>query len=345
MTTRSARPILLPSFWVAQLGGWGLYAAAKLATRRSPSDDVVGILAYVLGGMLCTIPLRYAYREVRRREPRLPQVVVAVLLGSALATLLWMLLHDGYLGWKGAPFIVDSATFVKSFLGRAPLLVAWSALYFAMTHWQDLERERARTLVALADAKEAQLQMLRYQLQPHFLFNALNSLRALIAEDPARAREMVTLLSGFLRYSLLPSSLTQVTLAEEVESVRQYLAIEQIRFEERLAVQLTVSDAAAGWRVPSFLLHPLIENAVKHGWDAGGGTMRLALDAREQPDGSLTIEVTNTGRWAAPNDTGLGIANVRARLTHAFPGHHDLELGEQDGLVRARVRIQRTPAA
>lgn len=333
------RPVLLPSFWVAQLGGWGLYALAKMATRRTPSDDVLGILLYVVGGMLCTIPLRSAYRGVRQREPHLAQVIVAVLLGSAGATLLWILLHEGTLAWQGTPFVVDGATFVKSFLGRAPLLVAWSALYFALTHWQDLERERARTLVALADAKEAQLQMLRYQLQPHFLFNALNSLRALIVEDPARARDMVTLLSGFLRYSLLPSSLTDVTLAEEIESVRQYLAIEQIRFEERLDVRFTATDAAAGWRVPSFLLHPLIENAVKHGWDVPGATMRLTLDARVQPDGALVIEVANTGRWTSPNGTGLGLANVRARLAHAFPGRHEFQIDEQDGWVRARVRI------
>ncbi len=121
--------------------------------------------------------------------------------------------------------------------------------------------------------------MLRYQLHPHFLFNALNSLRALIGEDADKARNMVTALSGFLRYSLLPTDAQEVALREELTSIRRYLEIEQIRFEDRLLVSFEVEPAAEGCRIPGFLLHPLVENAVKYGAQSGASPLRVRIAA------------------------------------------------------------------
>src|SRR5206468_3138547 len=132
--------------------------------------------------------------------------------------------------------------------------------------------------------------------QPHFLFNALNSLRALIGEDSCKAREMVTELSGFLRYSLLPASVADVALGEELASLRQYLAIEQIRFERALDVTFSVEPAAERYRVPSFLLHPLAENAIKFGVRTSPMPLRLRVSARVAGNG-LLIEMANTGAW------------------------------------------------
>jgi LytS/YehU family sensor histidine kinase len=202
--------------------------------------------------------------------------------------------------------------------------------------------------------------MLAYQLNPHFLFNALTSIRAMIDEDRGRARQMVTQLAAFLRHALVERPLQTTTLAAELEALRGYLAIEQIRFEERLAIETHVDPAAELCAIPAFLIHPLLENAIKHGArDAGDGPLRVRLDARVTGD-MLRVEVWNTGSLVpgssngahrggelgfadpAPNGTsgaGIGVRNVRERLVRLFPGRHRFALTDENGWVRALVEL------
>jgi two-component system, LytTR family, sensor kinase len=235
------------------------------------------------------------------------------------------------------------------------VLLAWSASYFSIKAWQDAREERERALEATALAREAQLEMLRYQINPHFLFNALNSIRASIDEDRARARRMVTELSEFLRYSLLDATTSEVPLSEEIEAVRSYLAIERIRFEDKLDVEFDVDPAAESFLLPSFLVHPLVENAVKHGMRSGSMPLSIRLTARVDGD-VLRIEVANTGRLARAEaatgngaiaasgttvGTGIGLENIRRRLEQMFHERGHFELSERDGWIRAVIEIQR----
>ena len=244
---------------------------------------------------------------------------------------------------------------LEGVLNKTPVLLAWSALYLGLKHRQDLLAERERALRATALAKEAQLEMLRYQLQPHFLFNALNSLRALIAEDPAKAREMVTELSGFLRYSLLPLGTTDVGLGEEIASIRRYLALEQVRFEEPAPGGFPDRGGRAETRrVPSFLLHPAGgERGEVRDPDLPGAASRSG-SPRERTATALLVEIANTGRWCGdrhngtgngsghPIDdgAGVGLVNVRERLERLYPGRHRFEVGQEDGWVKARIEIE-----
>src|SRR5687768_17403448 len=194
--------------------------------------------------------------------------------------------------------------------------------------------------------------MLAYQLNPHFLFNTLNSIRALINEDRQRARDMVTALSGYLRYALVERPLHVALLEEEVASVRGYLAIQQVRFEERLDATMQIEDAALRCVVPAFLLNPLVENALKHG-DAGATDAPLVLrvEARLVAPDRLRLVIENTGQWVgratAPNagngdnslPGGVGLANVRARLAALHPADHRIEIDETDGRVRVMVEL------
>jgi two-component system, LytTR family, sensor kinase len=208
-------------------------------------------------------------------------------------------------------------------------------------------------LQATAAARDAQLRMLAYQLNPHFLFNTLNSIRALINEDRQRARDMVTALSGYLRYALVERPLHLALLDEEVASVRGYLAIEKVRFEERLDARLEIDPAALRCEVPAFLLNPLVENAVKHG---AGGTanapLRLRVEARLVEPDRLRLTVENTGGWGygrtaaravVPGEDGgpggVGLANVRARLEALHPGDHRIDIEEAEGYVRVVVEL------
>ena len=334
----------LPPFWVAQLLGWSAYAAGKytLSSSAYPSLGRVGLLVGI--GLLLTLPLRQLYRGLRARGASQPVTLLVAVLASVAMANVWLLLYDGLLHATGALRFEGWEAYQKGVVNKAPVLLAWSALYLGIKHWQDLQAERERTLRATALATEAQLEMLRYQLQPHFLFNSLNSLRALIAEDPTRARAMVTELAEFLRYSLLTTRASEVPLADEVASLRRYLALERVRFEERLQVEFTVTAEAEGRRVPGFLLHPLAENAVKYGIRTSPRPLRVSVAARAD-HGTLVVEVANTGRWCEPledpvqNGLGVGLANVRQRLEKLYPGRHRFEVGQEDGWVRARIEI------
>lgn len=201
------------------------------------------------------------------------------------------------------------------------------------------EREKkARDL-----AQQAQLQMLRYQLNPHFLFNALNAIRALVLSDATRSRQVVTALSEYLRYSLRTANDLEVSLKEELTSLRSYLDIEKIRFEEDLEVCFEIEPEASGCMVLSVLLQPLVENAIKYGMQTSSMPLRIRLLGTIR-DHQLHLEVANTGRWLTTDETDgrstrIGLRNLRQRLDHFYPARHSFAVIEQDGWVRATIDI------
>jgi len=352
MTDGSSTSKLTP-FWTAQLLGWGAYGLAKYALARAQYPSAGRVLLLVAIGLVISLPLRLLFRRLRSSGVSQPTTIAIAAAASFALANVWLLFYDGLLHWYGVLPFEGWDSYSKGVLNKTPVLLAWSALYLGLKHRQDLLAERERALRATALAKEAQLEMLRYQLQPHFLFNALNSLRALIAEDPAKARAMVTELSGFLRYSLLPLGTTDVGLGEEIASIRRYLALEQVRFEERLQVDFQIEEAAETRRVPSFLLHPLAENAVKYGIRTSPVPLKVRISARTDGD-RLLVEIANTGRWCGdrhngtgngsghPIDdgAGVGLVNVRERLERLYPGRHRFEVGQEDGWVKARIEIE-----
>src|SRR6185503_16850618 len=167
----------------------------------------------------------------------------------------------GYIGYFGSALYV---------------MLSWSGFYFGIKWSQQLTRERETALKATAMAHEAQLKMLRYQLNPHFLFNTLNAISTLILDQQgATANRMVTGLSGFLRHTLDSDPMQRVSLGDELAALDRYLSIEQLRFGERLRVSIRVSDEARAAEVPSLILQPLIENCIKYGVSkrADGGSI------------------------------------------------------------------------
>jgi two-component system, LytTR family, sensor kinase len=347
----------LPTFWSLQIGGWLAYGVLIYITLV-PTLHVGQTAQYLLFvkfvrtliGFTVSLGMRRIYKRLRARGASPAALAVAALLCSVLFGCLWGVLYRifGAILNPAATGLVDWSTFPRDVLDYAYVLLAWSASYFSIKAWQDAREERERALEATALAREAQLEMLRYQINPHFLFNALNSIRASIDEDRARARRMVTELSEFLRYSLLDATTTEVPLSEEIEAVRSYLAIERIRFEDKLDVEFDIEPAAESFLLPSFLVHPLVENAVKHGMRSGSIPLAIRLIARLDGD-VLRIEVANTGRLArseagasAPvTGAGIGLENIRRRLEQMFHERSHFELSERDGWTRAVIEIQR----
>jgi hypothetical protein len=339
----------LSSFWTLQLAGWLAYWVMIYVTFLTvvSSDRMLSLLhvktVRTIIGFGLTCVLRLIYKPAARRQSfRL--IAVLALAGAIVFGCGWALLEDSYFWWwEGSTGNFFSwSRFPKVALDYAMTLLAWSALYFGIKYWQAWEAERARTLQAHALAQQAQLEMLRYQLNPHFLFNALNSMRASIDEDKARAKRMVTEFSEFLRYSLTSSAAANLPLREELAAIRNYLAIEQIRFEDRLEVQFEIEAKAEDVRIPGFLIHPLVENAIKHGMN-GDAPLRLHIAARVN-EGNLHIEVANSGHWQAHENgasLGIGLRNVEQRLAQVFPERSTFAINETDGWVRAVIEIQK----
>ncbi|HWM85613.1 MAG TPA: histidine kinase, partial [Kofleriaceae bacterium] len=294
-------------------------------------------LAKAAIGCGCTLLLYLLYRRLLPRLT-LPALGAVALAASLAAGLVWEIGIRIIFMWP-----LFEAEMPRDALYPSFVLVAWSALYFSFAYRQRADVEAERALRATALATEAQLAMLRYQVNPHFLFNALNSLRALIDENKGSARDMVTQLSELFRYSLRTTHETDLSLGDEIAAIRNYLDIQKIRFEDGLEATIDVDEAAAATPLPGFLVHPLVENSVKYGLETSPRPLRVEVRARREGN-RLRVEVANTGRWldGAARDaarisagTGTGLRNLRERLRHIYPDRHALAVGEVDGWVRA----------
>jgi len=173
-------------------------------------------------------------------------------------------------------------------------LIGWSALYFGIKFWQEWMIQKEKTEKANVLAQTAQLQMLRYRMNPHFLFNALNSIRALISENKLFAKRMVTELSEYLRYSLVSRNYQNVPLKDEIESIRHYFEIQKIRYEDKLGVSFDIDPSAEEYPIMSFLIHPLVENAVQYGMRTSSMPLKIRIKA-ELFEKNLLIEVLGFG--------------------------------------------------
>lgn len=216
-------------------------------------------------------------------------------------------------------------SFLLSVIVFALLFAVWLSAYFLYHTFERSNRAERDSLRLAAQAQQAELAALRSQINPHFIFNSLNSLRALIEEDSARARQAVTQLANLLRYALQSSQLDAVPLEEELRMVRDYLALEQLRYEERLQVTIEVAPETLALRVPPMLLQTLVENAVKYGIaeEEHGGAVTVSA---QRADGCLRLLVTNPGQLrpagaVADGSTGVGLRNATERLRLLFgPG-------------------------
>ncbi len=338
-----------PGFWKLQIPGWAIYGVVMYVTFLTIAADGNFLrLLYIklfraLTGFVLTTGLWLVYRRFGKNQS-FGRVTWLVIPCSVLLGVSWTFIETGYFATFTPNFNVASS------LARAPrialdygmTILAWSGLYFGITYWRQWEAERVRSLEAAALAHQAQLEMLRYQLNPHFLFNALNSIRASVDEDSRRAKRMITEFSEFLRYSLLQRKEETVSLRDEIEAVRNYLSIEKIRFEEKLDVEFDVTPSTENLHVPGFLIHPLVENAVKHGLNGHGEPLRIRVSSKIE-NRRLTVEVANTGhlhQGPSGNGTGTGLDNVRARLERLYPGRHEFTLAENEGWTRAVINLE-----
>jgi hypothetical protein len=352
-----------PNYWLCQLAGWGLYGLVEVGSAtqylhlplgRSVLEFAVLIaLGVALTHLLRGILQRRAGARLRLRA------LVPRLLGTALVLSLPMAAVVHYLSIAAlwAPNQVDIenlhitlrilpwARWLILMLNSAALFTIWAVLYITITALRDQRSAALRQSELTRALQLSELRLLKSQLNPHFLFNALNTVRALIAEDPAGAQKAVTQLARTLRYTLTAGREELVTLARELEIVEDYLALESLRFGERLRIERDVAPEAMRVRVPVMLLQTVVENAIKHGIAElpAGGDLRIAAALR---GGVLHVDVANTlpvnaGQAFLGKGVGLDNAAERLRLLFGASARVELDLSQGDVAI-ARIRIPQT---
>jgi len=344
----------IPAFWILHASGWLAYAGlAAVFSYTEKWTDIPRILLFLTPfavGFITCIPLRYFFRRIRFHERPLIYSILTALAASFIGANIWLGIDaviSLFIHHPMEPQMTLISVYVLSVISRGIPLLIWIFLYFGIKIRIEWRRQEEKMEKANSLAQDAQLQMLRYQLNPHFLFNSMNSIRALIDEDETKAREMITELSEFLRYSLDSKDYSNVPLRNEIDAIRHYFAIQKKRYEDKLEVIYDVEPQAGDYPVLSFLIHPLVENAVKYGMRTSPMPLTIHLKAKTR-EGMLTIEVCNTGKWVEPaqeeeqmfTSTGTGLDNVRRRLENVFPNRHRLEVFEKEGKVHVQLEIR-----
>jgi two-component system LytT family sensor kinase len=336
-----------PDFWFFQVTGWigfgitDAFISNYSFITSSLKDFFIWLISLALGFMI-SLGLRVYYKHFNRENLSFLTAALLIISGSIIAAMLWQYVGDfirrPLYGGEYIPSYEQGYLIQRIYTLVWPFFV-WSILYFGIKFWINMVEEKIRATKADADSHQAQLQLLRYQINPHFLFNTLNSIRALIRRETDAAEMMITEFSEFFRYTLQHNNKTYIPLDDEIEIVRKYLLLEKIRFEDRLIYSFENSADSLKEPVLCFLIQPFVENAIKHGLKNSPSGISISIRSNIS-DNKLNIDIENTGQWIPETEeSGTGIKNVIARLATAYPGNHTFEIKKSNRTVWVAISI------
>jgi hypothetical protein len=332
------------AYYLSNLAAWSVYGLLQYELSPRGLSVAMGVIAWCGTGLLGTHLL--ARCADRRRWQTIPQLVLPFAVGTFIlaAAMSAARAAVGTLGFHEPFQPTHNWVMLAHYVQGVLVLSVWCAVVLTTN---EVNRRRSAEMEALRlalIAQTAQFRALRSQLNPHFLFNCLNSLRELVDEDRNRAKQVIDLLSALLRYTLRADRVETVSLKEELEAVEDYLALEKVRFEERLRTRFEIDPQSLEAKLPPMLLQTLAENGVKHGiarMPAGG---ELAI-VTELLDGNLRVEITNTGTLsdATEHSSAVGLDNARERLRLMYGDGASVTLtAAEECKVRAEVMIPLT---
>ncbi|HEX6567351.1 MAG TPA: histidine kinase [Chthoniobacterales bacterium] len=341
-----------PIYWLCQLGGWGsLFMLMGIAFLNDPfprahAAPIIYQCVFCVSGLIFTHTFRALYHLRNWKDLRgtsfAPKVALSCL---AFAVLESIVTYAAVFTFTGAPLETNrpfSGFLIVGSIQNAVTLVAWTALYLGYQYQRELQEERISRVLLDAEVKEAQLQRLRTQINPHFLFNSLNTIRAIAGVDAELTREAVTQLAELMRAALESSEEKVVTFDEELRIVQAYLGLEQLRHQDRLRIEASINEELLSAVVPPLICQTLVENALKHGIHSSNqtGTVRYASTGDQK---SVRFEVRNPGSLkvtSRPNGTGLVNAQRRLQLIYGRKAALSLRMTEP-GEVTALLVLPR----
>ena len=320
-----------PTFWPVQIAGWSCYYLSALILQLSSlgqpgrlRTSSLFVLVMFTGSCL----MRYVCRFLMKRRLswiafEIRAIVCCMPAAAVAGYFIQVLTSNRPVQWPNWLASSVQATFIFFF---------WCSLYFSVKQWQQSERERERSLQAEAEARDARLKALRSQLNPHFLFNSLNAVSTLVLDGNASAAtRMLAQIGELLRTSLDSEAMAETALSQEIAFTEQYFAIEQTRLGERLRIEMAIAPDTLDALVPSMLLQPLVENAVRHGIAplVEGGTIRIHSELK---GARVQISVQNSGAPRARTEAmkqpahGIGLKNTAERLRTLYAGDYAFAL-------------------
>jgi two-component system LytT family sensor kinase len=346
-----------PRRWLKWLLGFGFWTLIGLSFAFqfyiSSAKAGLGVswkqaVGYALGDWyvfaLLSIPVVWLARRFQFESGNRARSLAVHIPGSVVFSLAYMVLRALVGRWQSEASFVEAFQPLLVKTWHFNLLIYWVnvAVSFAFDYYGKFRERQLRAAELEKNLAQAKLQALQMQLNPHFFFNSLHSISALMHQDVEAADRMITRLSHLLRAALDNSGAQEVTLREELKFLQSYLEIEQIRFGSRLTVQSEISPDSLDARVPNLILQPLLENAIRHGIEPHAKPGRIELRA-QCVNGQLTLEVSDNGPGVKDTQAvneGVGLSNTRARLRTLYGEAHGFELGNgPEGGLRVRLTI------
>jgi len=335
-------------YWITQVSGWGILTIANLLVISSFGSITLNQVALwiFLGfvGLIVSHLYRYYIKKHNWSNLPLKKIAPRVILGSFISGLIIFIpvyLTEHILQTdKNSEHLI--ASIAMSIINLTSIMLVWSLIYFAIHYFENSKKAEIEALIFEAAVKDFELKTLKAQLNPHFMFNAMNSIRALIEEDPQNAKDAITKLSNIMRYTLRIERTETVPLSDELKTIQDYLDLEKIRFEERLQYNISSTPSADRVEIPPMMVQTLVENGIKHGISklTDGGKIDIAASTN---DSVLVIQIRNDGRFnedAMKASQGFGVSNTKQRLSLLYGEKASLTLNnENENKVLATLKI------
>jgi signal transduction histidine kinase len=341
---KNARPLLarLNWYWLLQLAGWNFLPLLLIAMTPG-SERTSGFLGISFWGIVAGLVISDQWHRYLKRRIQAgihvgwKTIAVALVVLSVVHFIVQL---TGYLVIKPFGEVHGMWWLPGAVMFWWGVYLTWTVFYMSVVAIRRANRFEEEALRLEISAKDAELRALQAQVNPHFFFNSMNSVRALIYEDQDAAAQMVDQLASVMRYALQSGQNDTVPLSAEIEAVQSYLAIEKIRFEERMRVSVDIGVGLEHVRIPPMALQTLVENAVKYGVEASATGSEIRIRARRMDDGAVHIEIANLGAILPfANSTKIGLVNTRKRLALALGAGAGLDLSENSGWVRATMTL------
>jgi sensor histidine kinase YesM len=341
----------LSAYWLCQIGGWTayfiVYVVIYLTLRLNPQPHFYQVVFLdLLFGLCITHVMRMVIKNRGILKLSLPAQIQYFFILTVVASLLWAIIsieaeHLLRLESETASSFTLFEKTVYAMPGSFFFILIWNIFYFTYHDILKSQKDRLDKVRLESLVKELELKTIKAHINPHFIFNALNSIRALVDEDPARARTAVTELSNILRSSMQAEKLETTPLEKELNIVKDYLALEHIRFEDRLKVEYDIDEDTLDQPIPPMMLQTLVENAIKHGISkqVDGGMIKIISDFRGDQH-ELIVQNTGHLNGSLRNADGFGIASTQNRLQLLFGQKAHFQIKDTDGnIVEAKVTM------